>query len=156
MRFSEGVRQLEQLLARPPDQRLREYKYRCAQSIVFGLPVIALQYFGTSLGGPEAPRWVAILQALLAGWVMYVGAAGMLFEGAILLRRGSLQTDFLAAALAIAAYVGSVAALLIYLVRGRIVLPFAFHLAVLLVAIWTGLRWAACLYSLRQPDPRGE
>ena len=77
---------LEQLLARPADQRLREYKYRCAQAIVFGLPVIGLQYLGPSIGGPEAPRWVAILQAALAGWVVYIGAAGMLFEGLLVLR----------------------------------------------------------------------
>src|SRR5687768_11541261 len=130
---------LEQLLARPHDQRLREYKYRCAQSLVFGLPVIALQWFGASLGGPEAVRWVAILQLLLSGWVMYVGAAGMLLEGAILLRRGTLQPDFVVAALAVGAYV----------VSGQIGVPFLFHVAVMLVAIWAGVRWGACLYSVR-------
>src|SRR5439155_14755490 len=78
---------VELLLARPDEQRFREYKYRCAQAIIFGIPVIALQLFGRSLGGPEAPRWIAILQALLSGWVVYVAAAGMIFEGLILIPR---------------------------------------------------------------------
>lgn len=144
------MNELEQLLARPHDQRLREYKYRCAQSLVFGLPVFALQWFGTSLGGPEAVRWVAILQMLLTGWVMYVGAAGMLLEGAILLRRGTLQPDFVVAVFAVAAYVSSVVSLTIYLLSARISVPFLFHVAVMLVAIWTGIRWVACLYSVRR------
>src|SRR5688572_5630049 len=78
---------LETMLSRPLDQRVREHKYRFAQAAVFGLPVLGLQYFGHKLGGPEAGKWVGLLQALLAGWVMYVGAAGMLFEGILLLRR---------------------------------------------------------------------
>ena len=64
---------------------MREFQYRFAQATVFGLPVIALQICGPSLGGADAPRWVAILQILLCGWIVYVGAAGILFEGAILL-----------------------------------------------------------------------
>src|SRR5688572_19887716 len=107
MRVSEDLRQLELLLARPLDQRLREYKYRCAQSLVFGLPVVALQYIGTSLGGPEAPRFVAIIQMLLAGWVMYVGAAGMLVEGAILFEKGKFLWDLAVATCAIGLYFGS-------------------------------------------------
>src|SRR3954466_3838186 len=74
----------ETLLNRPREQRVREFKYRFAQSAVFGLPVLALQRFGPALGGAESPRWVGVLQLLLAGWVVYVGAAGMLFEGALL------------------------------------------------------------------------
>ena len=66
---------LTALLARDDDQRLREYKYRFSQAAVFGLPVLALQGWGRSLGGPESERWVGVLQALLAGWVVYVGAA---------------------------------------------------------------------------------
>ena len=155
MRFSEDVRQLEQLLARPIDQRLREYKYRCAQSLVFGLPVVALQYFGTSLGGPEAPRFIAILQMLLAGWVMYVGAAGMLVEGAILLEQRRFTWDLIIAVSAIGLYVGSLVATGCIVFTGRGPFPI-FHVPVMLVGIWTGIRWAACLYSVRQPDPRGE
>src|SRR4051812_39463558 len=102
---SSTMSRLESLLARPDEQRLSEYKYRCAQAIIFGLPVIGLQYFGASLGGPEAPRWVAILQALLAGWVVWIGTAGMLFEGLILLPRRGPTIDLFVAAAAIALYV---------------------------------------------------
>src|SRR5688572_20280815 len=154
-RSSITMNEIEQLLARPLDQRLREYKYRCAQSIVFGLPVIALQYFGPSLGGPEAPRWVAILQALLAGWVMYVGAAGMLVEGWILIDKRGLTADFMVAFFAVALYFFSLVTAVHIVITGRGISP-AFHVAVSIVAVWTGLRWAACLYSVRHSDPRGE
>jgi cation transport ATPase len=146
---------LEQLLARPLEQRLREYKYRCAQAIVFGLPVVALQYFGTALGGPEAPRYVAVIQALLAGWVMYVGAASMLVEGWILIDRRGLTIDFCVAFTAIAGYLFSLVTGVHILVTGRGVPP-AFHVSVLILAIWTGIRWATCVYSVRHSDPRGE
>src|SRR5215212_4637806 len=74
---------LQALLDRPAEQRLREYKYRFAQAVVFGLPVIGLECFGYALGGRDAERWVGFLEALLASWVVYVGAAGMLFEGLV-------------------------------------------------------------------------
>ena len=146
---------LEQLLTRPRDQRLREYKYRCAQSIVFGLPVVALQYFGAALGGPEAPRYVAVLQALLAGWVMYVGAVGMLVEGSILLDRRGFTADFAFAFVAAAVYFFSLVTGAHVVLTGR-GMPPAFHLSVIIIAIWTGIRWALCLYSVRHPDPSGE
>src|SRR2546428_9823632 len=66
-------------------QRRQEFKYRFGQSIVFGLPVIALQWFGRSLGGAEPDRWVTLFQALLAGWAVYVRATRMLGEGGLLL-----------------------------------------------------------------------
>ena len=78
--------ELAAILNRPASERLREYKYRFAQSTVFGLPVIALHYLGPTLGGPEAGRWSGLFQLLLTGWVMYVGVVGMLIEG-ILRRR---------------------------------------------------------------------
>jgi|SRR5687767_12541286 cation transport ATPase len=132
---------LSELLARPPEQRVREYKYRCAQSLVFGLPVIFLQYFGHALGGPEAARWVAILQALLAGWVMYVGAAGMLFEG-LLRRDRQTAGDLAASAIALAAYVASLVSVLAIFATGRPWhRPLLFHVSVLVTAVWTGLQW---------------
>src|SRR5438874_11380501 len=78
--------QVSDLLDRPLAQRLREYKYRFSQSVVFGLPVIALQYWGRALGPADAERWVSLLQALLAAWVVYVNL-GMLAEGLMRLRR---------------------------------------------------------------------
>ena len=132
---------LADLLARPDEQRLREYKYRFSQAVVFGLPVLALDVWGRALGGPESDRWVGILQALLAGWVVYVGAAGMLFEGLILLPR-RVMADLFPALLASAAYVFSVISVLHVLFTGHVwYRPLLFHLAVVIVALWTGIQW---------------
>ena len=129
------------LLQRSADQRLREYKYRFSQAIVFGLPVLALQIWGGALGGPESERWVGLLQALLAGWIVYVGAAGMLFEGLILLRR-RLVADLLPAGFAVACYLFSLVSVLHVLFTGRLwYRPLLFHVSVITIALWTGLQW---------------
>ncbi len=129
------------LLQRPDDQRLREYKYRFSQAVVFGLPVLALETWGSALGGPEADRWVGVLQALLAGWVVYVGAAGMLFEGLILLPR-RLMADLIPALVAVLAYLFSVISVLHVLFTGQLwYRPLLFHVSVIVVATWTGLQW---------------
>jgi hypothetical protein len=73
-------------LDRPLERRVREFKYRCAQTFVFGIPVLALQMFGRRLGGPESERWIAILQGLLCGWIVYVAAVGMTVGAVIELR----------------------------------------------------------------------
>jgi cation transport ATPase len=132
---------LEQLLARPDDQRLREYKYRFSQAVVFGLPVIALQLWGRALGGAESERWVGILQALLAGWVVYVGAAGMLFEGLILLPR-RVMPDLIPALMAVAAYLYSLTSVVRVLFTGSLwYRPLLFHVAAIVVALWAGGQW---------------
>ncbi|MGB7160222.1 MAG: hypothetical protein WBD40_19295 [Tepidisphaeraceae bacterium] len=132
---------LSDLLQRPNDQRLREYKYRFSQAIVFGLPVLALEVWGRALGGPESDRWVGILQALLAGWVVYVGAAGMLFEGLILLPR-RVMPDLFAAIVAIGAYLFSLVSVLHVLFTAQLwYRPLLFHVSVIVVALWTGLQW---------------
>src|SRR5687768_3571371 len=77
---------LNEVLSRPDEQRRREHKYRCAQAIIFGLPVLALQLWGPTLGANEGERWVGLFQAILAGWVMCVGATGMIVEGIIRIR----------------------------------------------------------------------
>lgn len=132
---------VEALLARPRGQRAREYQYRCAQSLVFGLPVLALGLWGPRLGGPESARWVGLFQALLAGWVVYVGAAGMLFEAVLLARRGSLRADGAVAAAAVALYAASLLALLWLLAGGVPWWPAAFEAPVVLLAAWTGAQW---------------
>lgn len=109
---------------------MREFRYRCAQSIIFGLPVLALQWLGPRLGGPEAPRWIAILQALLAGWIIYVAAAGMLLEG-LLARSAKHLPDALVAILSIGLYLISLVGI------SRL-----FHCVVLLLIPWSALRWA--------------
>lgn len=132
---------LHDLLIRPGDQRLREYKYRFSQAAVFGLPVLALQWKGHMLGGAEADRWVGILQALLAGWVVYVGAAGMLFEGLILLPQ-RVMVDLVPALVAILAYLYSLVAISHVMVDGTLwYRPLLFHLSVVVIGAWTGIQW---------------
>ena len=132
---------LSELLARPDDQRLREYKYRFSQAVVFGLPVVALQLWGHALGGPEADRWVGILQALLAGWVVYVGAAGMLFEGLIVMSRRALP-DLIVAILAVVTYLFSVVSVFHVLFTGHLwYRTLLFHVSVIMLAAWTGWQW---------------
>ena len=131
--------QIRAVLNRPPSERLREYKYRFAQSTVFGLPVIALHYFGPSLGGPEAGRWVGMLQTLLASWVMYVGAMGMLVEG-ILLRK--ITADAIAALVAISFYLSSAFGVVYLFVTMRpATIPESFHLAIILTIAWAAIQW---------------
>jgi len=134
-------RRLSELLGRPTLQRRLEYKYRCAQAVIFGLPVLGLQYFGPSLGGAESSRWVAILQAILAGWLVYVGATGMFFEGILTLSRG-ISSDLIVATFAIAAYLWSLGSVLAIFVIGHLAYqPLLFHLCVIALAVWAGLRW---------------
>ena len=127
------------LLARPDEQRLREYKYRFSQSVVFGLPVVALQYFGHRLGPVDSDRWVSLLQALLAGWVVYVNL-GMLAEGILLLRQ-RVTADLCVAAAALILYVVSLVSALRGIVTAHVWYPLAFHACVLVLAAWTGTRW---------------
>jgi hypothetical protein len=120
-----------------------EFKYRFAQAVVFGLPVVALHYFGSSLGGSptESRRWVGILQSLLAGWVVYVGAAGMLFEGLLLLRY-RFTGNLLIALIAILMYLFSLISVLgIFFTGEPLYTPLLFHLAVVLLASWSGWNW---------------
>ena len=74
------------MLSRPLDQRIREHKYRWpAKSLVFGLPVIGLQYFGDNLAAPSPRTGITIMQIVLTGWILYVAATGMITEGMMLL-----------------------------------------------------------------------
>ena len=137
--------QIANLLSRPPEQRLREYKYRCSQSIVFGLPVIALQLYGRALGPADSERWVSLLQAMLAGWVVYVNL-GMLFEGILLLpttRR--VSGELLVSSVAAALYACSLISAAHGVVTSRLLFrPLLFHACVIVLAAWTGWRcWRA-------------
>jgi cation transport ATPase len=144
------LNRLDALLARPADQRRREYQYRFAQSAVFGLPVLALEAFGRSLGGPEANRWVAILQGLLAGWVVYVGAGGMLFEAVLQLARGRPVADLLPAGGAVAFYAVGLWRTGLLLAHSETASPL-FYWPVLILTTWCGLRWL--LTARRAPEP---
>ena len=133
---------LESLLNRPIEQRVREYQYRFAQSAVFGIPVIFLKYFGPSLGGAESEKWAGLLQAVLTGWVTYVGAAGMMFEGMLLASRGRWMADLPVAVAAVGMYLFSAVAVLGVLIRGDLFYrPLLFHWVILLLVAWTGYRW---------------
>lgn len=111
--------------------------------------------FGRSLGGPEADRWVAVLQALLATWVVYVGAAGMLFEGLLLLTRRHIAADLLPSLAALGLYLSAVVHTVQVLVKvaatPRAGSP-GFHWVVLLLVVWTGLRWGWLSLSGRSPE----
>ncbi len=134
--------ELETLLVRPPEQRIREFQYRFAQAMVFGLPVIFLQYVGPSLGGPESDKWIGLLQALLSGWATYVGAAGMLFEGMILLSRRKPTLDGLVALSAIGMYFFSAISVFGIIFRGALFYrPLLFHVVIIVLIAWTGYRW---------------
>jgi hypothetical protein len=100
-----------------------------------------LQWFGRGLGGSpqESQRWVSLLQALLAGWATYVGAAGMLAEGVILRR---VTADLWVAVIATFCYVFSLISVLGIFMKGQPLYgPLLFHVAVLVLAGWTGFRW---------------
>jgi hypothetical protein len=134
---------VQSLLSRPTEQRAREFKYRFAQAVIFGLPVLGLQWFGHLLGGgaEEARRWTAVLQALLTGWVMYVAAAGMLAEGILLIGR-RLSLDLPIAAVSILLYLVSLVSAVGVLVQGEPYSgPILFHAIVILLAGWCGGRW---------------
>src|SRR3954454_63989 len=121
------------LLTRPAEQRAREFKYRCAQSMVFGVPVLALQWIGPRLGGTEAARWIAILQALLCGWIVYVAAAGMLFEG-LVARSSRFIADMVVGFLATSMFLFSAVCVIPIFIVGRLLpAPLLFHVVVLLL-----------------------
>jgi cation transport ATPase len=138
------------LLDRPPEQRALEFKYRFGQAVVFGLPVLALQAWGMSLGGNEAERWVAVLQALLAGWVVYVAATGMVVDGLLQLTRRRMTADLLVGTLAPGLYGWSTAALLTVPINGALWHRHTmFHVCVAVLGAWSGARWAWMKWSTR-------
>jgi len=146
--MAESSTRLNELLNRPAEQRLREYKYRFSQSIVFGLPVVALQYWGRALGPVDSERWVSLLQALLAGWILYVNL-GMLFEGALLLGQ-RITGDFVIALIAALLYLASLISAVHGVIASRLWYPLMFHAQVTLLAVWTGLQWLR--HARHRPD----
>jgi cation transport ATPase len=132
---------LDDLLDRPADQRIREYKYRLAQTLVFGLPVVFLQYVGPHLGGAESERWVGLLQAILAGWIVYVGAVGMAFEGAILLWRRRPTVELAIATAAVGLFLYSAISVTGVIFTGQLwYRPLLFHWVVIVLTLWCAWR----------------
>jgi hypothetical protein len=138
---------LHELLTRPRDQRLREYKYRFGQSIVFGLPVIALHFWGANLGPVDSQRWSSLLQSLLCGWVVYVNL-GMLFEGFVDRRLTSTSTvesrlrgDFIVATIALSLYLYSVISAIKGIITSHLWYPTLFQFCIILLSTWSAWRW---------------
>ena len=128
-----------------------EFRYRFGQSVVFGPPVLALQRYGAVLGPADSERWVSLLSALLAGWVLYVNL-GMLVEGLLTLRDRGASGDLLVAALAMLLYLVSLVSAVHGIVTARLwYRPLLFGAMVLLLMAWTGYRW----WRLATPSPRG-
>jgi len=125
------------------EERTRQYKYRFSQSVVFGLPVLALQYWGDALGPADWQRWASLLQALLCGWVVYVNL-GMLFDGLVWLfvpRHRKIHADLLVSLAAVALYAYSMLSALPGIFFENLPYPLRFDWCVMILAAWTGLRW---------------
>lgn len=137
--LDEGARLIEEC-KRVVAERTREYKYRFSQTMVFGLPVVALQLFGRVLGPADWERWVSLLQALLAGWVLYVNL-GMFIEGIVALWWRQLSADLLIVALAAGLYFHGALGAIAGIISNELPYPLLFHAMVILLAGWTGWRW---------------
>jgi cation transport ATPase len=134
-----------EIFSRPLADRVREHRYRCAQSLVFGIPVVVLQYLGPMLGGSESGRWMGLFQALLAGWVVYVAGTGLLIEG-VLMKRVTMDLVVAVAAggiygLSVVGWIGIIS------VGHAVGMTPRFHWVVLVLAGWTGIQW--CRLSQR-------
>ena len=138
---------LQTILDRPLSERLREHKYRFAQCVVFGIPVIALHLLGPKLGGSDAARWTGLLQSLLTAWIVYLGAIPLLAEGFLLIMRRQFKIDLPIALCAAVLYIAGVAGWITTL-RGRApFFPSAFSCCVMLLVLWSGVQW---LHLLKQ------
>ncbi len=132
---------IHSILNRPISERIREHKYRFAQCLIFGLPVLALHFFGAKLGGPEAGRWTGLLAALLAGWCLYVGAVPLLSEGMMLLAQRQFKMQLLIGCGAMAFYIVGVVGWIMALRGGPAPFAAAFAYAVVLLVVWSGVNW---------------
>jgi cation transport ATPase len=132
---------IQTVLDRPISERLREHKYRFAQCVVFGIPVIALHFLGPKLGGADAARWTGLLQSLLTGWIVYLGAIPLLAEGFLLIMHRQFKIDVLIGHCAVVLYIIGVAGW-IMTVRGRTAFyPSAFSFCVIILVLWSGVQW---------------
>jgi cation transport ATPase len=132
---------LQTVLNRPASERLREHKYRFAQCAVFGVPVVALQFLGPRLGGNDSARWTGLLQSLLCGWIVYLGAVGLITEGLLLVAQRQFKLDLLIGIAALLLYLMGAAGWIMTL-RGRTALfPSAFSYCVVILVLWSAVQW---------------
>jgi cation transport ATPase len=120
---------------------LREHKYRFAQCVVFGIPVIALYFWGPKLGGSDSARWTGLLQSLLSGWIVYLGAVPLIAEGFLLIAHRQFKFELLVALGALLLYIIGVVGWAMTL-RGRAApFPSAFSCSVVILVLWSGVQW---------------
>ena len=129
---------LQQLINRPKSERRREYRYRFAQTLVFGLPVIALAVWGPLLGPTDWQRWSTVLQALLTGWILYINL-GLLLEPIVAKQH---YADLAIIVTALVIYLWSIAGTAHVLLTGRSSNRSALYcICVAVLSIWNAVRW---------------
>jgi hypothetical protein len=134
---SDLIDPVQELLNRPVEHRAREYRYRFAQTVVFGLPVVGLWAWGPMLDPNGYGRWGTVLEALLTGWILYVNA-GMVIEG-LMLRR--VTGDLVVSSLVVGMYGWGVVWMIGNLVSGAGSGAILFLVCVVVLGGWTGVRW---------------
>lgn len=103
--------------------------------------MLALHFFGPRLGGPESARWIGLMQALLAGWCLYLAALPMLSESLMLIAMGKLRIELAVSLAAMILYIIGVTGW-IFTLRGRAApLPSAFSVVVVILILWSALHW---------------
>ncbi len=128
---------IQELLGRPAAHRAREYKYRFAQTVVFGLPVVGLWVWGPVLDPMGYARWASILEALLTGWILYVNA-GMAIEG-LMLRR--VTGDLVVSGVVAGMYGWGIVWMIVGMVGAHGEGMIWFLICAVALAVWTGVRW---------------
>jgi len=94
------------------DRLAREYKARLAQAIMFGLPAIVLHYVGPLLspgGGQSAAglRFPWLFEMLLVGWMCYVAAWPIIWQGVASLIHLRATSDLLTTCIIFASFAPS-------------------------------------------------
>lgn len=92
-------------------QITHEYKSRLATVVVFGLPAVALHYWGPMLAGnaigPRSMAYPWLMEMLLVGWGCLAGGWPILWQGALSLARLRAGADVLTSLIVAAAFVPS-------------------------------------------------
>ena len=86
-------------------------------------------------------KWTGLMQALLAGWCLYLAALPMLSESLMLLAMGKMKVELMVALAAMILCVIGVVGW-IFTLRGHSpLLPSAFALVVVILIAWSGGQW---------------
>jgi len=94
---------------------------------------------------------VGMLQALLAGWVMYVAVAGLAFEGFLLLARGRITAGFVISLTTLGLYLWSIISVLHILWTGALWWkPLLFHVCIFIVIGWSAIGWRRLSHQLNR------